>query len=77
MYWEPAWLPVQIYDENAENAEEVLASNKQKWEAYGSGWASSYSAEYDPDDAGVWYGGSAVDNQALFDFTGKPEFGFA
>ena len=72
MYWEPAWLPVQIYDENAENAEEVLASNKQKWEAYGSGWASSYSAEYDPDDAGVWYGGSAVDNQALFDFTGKP-----
>ena len=72
MYWEPAWLPVQIYDENAENAEEVLASNKQKWEAYGSGWASSYSTEYDPDDAGVWYGGSAVDNQALFDFTGKP-----
>ena len=72
MYWEPAWLPVQIYDSSAENAAEVLASNKQKWEAYGSGWASSYSAEYDPDDAGIWYGGSAVDNQALFDFTGKP-----
>ena len=71
-YWEPAWLPVQVYDEDAQNAEEVLDANKELWEGYGSGWASSYSAEYDPDDAGVWYGGSAVDNQALFDFTGHP-----
>lgn len=71
-YWEPAWLPVQVYDEDAQDAEEVLDANKELWESYGSGWASSYSAEYDPDDAGVWYGGSAVDNQALFDFTGHP-----
>lgn len=71
-YWEPAWLPVQVYDEDAQNAEEILNRNKEFWESYGSGWASSYSAEYDPDDAGVWYGGSAVDNQALFDFTGHP-----
>ena len=28
--------------------------------------------EYDPEDAGKWYGGSAVDNQALFDFEGHP-----
>ena len=27
---------------------------------------------YDADDVGKWYGGSAVDNQGLFDFTGKP-----
>ncbi|MEJ8305770.1 glycosyl hydrolase 53 family protein [Saccharibacillus sacchari] len=63
-YWEPAWLPVG----SASNAE----ANKTLWETYGSGWASSFAAEYDPHDAGQWYGGSAVDNQALFDFSGKP-----
>ena len=71
-YWEPAWQPVQVYDENADNAQEVLRQNKELWEKYGSGWASSYANEYDPDDAGKWYGGSAVDNQAMFDFTGHP-----
>lgn len=62
-YWEPAWIPVpgNSYEECS-----VL------WEAHGSGWASSYAAEYDPNDAGVYYGGSAWDNQALFDFTGHP-----
>ncbi|MET1138458.1 arabinogalactan endo-1,4-beta-galactosidase, partial [Bacillus subtilis] len=34
--------------------------------------ATSYAAEYDPEDAGKWFGGSAVDNQALFDFKGRP-----
>lgn len=63
-YWEPAWLPVGPASQ--------LEQNKAIWEKYGSGWASSYAAEYDPHDAGAWYGGSAVDNQALFDFTGKP-----
>lgn len=63
-YWEPAWLPV--------GPKENLEQNKKLWEQYGSGWASSYAAEYDPDDAGKWYGGSAVDNQALFDFAGHP-----
>lgn len=63
-YWEPAWLPVGPASE--------LDNNKKLWETYGSGWASSYAGEYDPDDAGKWYGGSAVDNQALFDFTGHP-----
>ncbi|WP_075678399.1 glycosyl hydrolase 53 family protein [Roseburia sp. 831b] len=71
-YWEPAWIPVQVYDKDAADAATVLAENKTLWETYGSGWASSYSAEYDPDDAGLWYGGSAVDNQALFDFNGYP-----
>ncbi|SCH49822.1 Arabinogalactan endo-1%2C4-beta-galactosidase precursor [uncultured Clostridium sp.] len=63
-YWEPAWLPV--------GSSSNLESNKLLWEKYGSGWASSYASEYDPDDAGKWYGGSAVDNQGLFDFNGKP-----
>ena len=71
-YWEPAWIPVEVYDASADNAAEVLASNKTKWEANGSGWASSYSAEYDPNNAGLWYGGASWDNQALFDFTGHP-----
>jgi arabinogalactan endo-1,4-beta-galactosidase len=61
-YWEPAWIPVSAdYD-----------ANFVKWEKFGSGWASSYASVYDPKDAGVWYGGSAVDNQALFDFSGHP-----
>lgn len=72
MYWEPAWIPVQVYSSDVENADKILASNREKWEKYGSGWASSYASEYDPEDAGKWYGGSAVDNQSFFDFTGKP-----
>ncbi|MCD8013853.1 MAG: glycosyl hydrolase 53 family protein [Lachnospiraceae bacterium] len=71
-YWEPAWIPVQVYDADADDAETILEENQEIWETYGSGWASSYAAEYDPDDAGVYYGGSAVDNQALFDFEGYP-----
>ena len=60
-YWEGAWVPVGSEYE----------TNSPVWEEYGSGWASSYAAEYDPDDAGVYYGGSSWDNQALFDFSGK------
>ena len=62
-YWEPAWIPVP-----GESWEE----RNELWEKYGSGWASSYSAAYDPDDAGLYYGGCAWENQALFDFEGKP-----
>ena len=60
-YWEGAWISV------GDNYEENLS----KWEQYGSGWASSYSYIYDPEDAGKYYGGSAVDNQAFFDENGK------
>ena len=60
-YWEGGWIPVPEGD----------APRSEKWEKYGSGWASSYSAEYDPDDAGKWYGGCAWDNQALFDENGN------
>lgn len=61
-YWEPAWIPVGT----------DAASNAKIWEEYGSGWASSYAAKYDPNDAGKYYGGCAWDNQAVFDFTGHP-----
>ena len=61
-YWEGTWIPVGSRD----------ADNSGLWEKYGSGWASSYSATYDPDDAGLYYGGSSWDNQAMFDFTGHP-----
>lgn len=72
-YWEAAWIPVQYaYDENGKKVSSIVDSNKKAWEANGSGWASSYAAEYDPADAGKWFGGSAVDNQAWFDFTGHP-----
>ena len=62
-YWEPAWIGV---------GGKSFEKNSKLWEQYGSGWASSYAAEYDPDDAGIYYGGSAWDNQAMFDSTGHP-----
>jgi arabinogalactan endo-1,4-beta-galactosidase len=61
-YWEGTWISA-----GGENYEQNLAL----WEQYGSGWASSYAGQYDPDDAGKWYGGCAVDNQAFFDQNGK------
>ena len=61
-YWEGTWIAA-----GGKNWEE----NSALWEKNGSGWASSYAAEYDPEDAGKWYGGCAVDNQAFFDASGK------
>ena len=61
-YWEGTWISV---------GGSTWEENSAKWEQFGSGWASSYSGEYDPDDAGQWYGGCSVDNQAFFDATGK------
>lgn len=70
-YWEPAWIsPYYVYDEDGNADEKLLKQNQEAWEKYGSGWAASYASEYDPDDAGKWYGGSAVDNQSWFDFDG-------
>lgn len=70
-YWEPAWLSVNYaFDAYGNVIESAYNQNKALWEKYGSGWASSYSYEYDPSDAGLWYGGSAIDNQAWFDFDG-------
>ena len=62
-YWEPAWieLPNTSWEERA-----------QIWERYGTGWASSYAGEYDPEDAGKYYGGSACVKHALFDENGYP-----
>ena len=61
-YWEGAWITVggHSYEENS-----LL------WEKYGCGWASSAAGEYDPNDAGKYYGGSACDNQALFGPDGR------
>ncbi|MCR5106148.1 MAG: glycosyl hydrolase 53 family protein, partial [Eubacterium sp.] len=72
-YWEAAWIPVENINNAATDDEKanIIASNKVKWEQYGSGWATSFAGSYDPDDAGKWYGGSAIDNQAFFDFDGK------
>ena len=62
-YWEGTWIAV-----GTNSWEE----NSAIWEKYGAGWASSYAKEYDPNDAGKYYGGCACDNQALFDANGKP-----
>ena len=61
-YWEGAWISVGGASREA---------NRKLWEEFGSGWASSYAGEYDPEDAGKWYGGCAVDNQAFFDANGR------
>lgn len=71
-YWEGAW--VTVGDTTGKSGTAIMRQydkNKALWEQYGCGWASSYSYEYDPDDAGKYYGGSAVDNQAFFDAQGK------
>ena len=66
-YWEPAWLTVGDTTGLTDDAyDSQVVENKTKWEKYGSGWASSYASEYDAKDAGKWFGGSAVDNQAMF-----------
>ncbi|MDR2589874.1 MAG: glycosyl hydrolase 53 family protein, partial [Oscillospiraceae bacterium] len=70
-YWEPAWIPVPV-SAAATTPELKWLERSALWERFGSGWASSYAASYDPIDAGVWYGGSACDNQALFDEYGHP-----
>ena len=61
-YWGGLWIPVGNDYE----------TNIRLWEKYGSGWASSYSAAYDPVNVGDYWGGCAWDNQALFDFNGYP-----
>ena len=72
-YWEPAWITVgDTSGLTGDEYDAQVTANQALWEKYGSGWASSYSADYDPDDAGVWYGGSAVDNQAMFYADGTP-----
>lgn len=66
-YWEPAWITVGDTTGLSEEAAAArYEANKKIWEEKGSGWAASYGGEYDPNDAGKWYGGSAVDNQAMF-----------
>lgn len=62
-YWEGTWITV---------GQSSRKENSALWEKHGSGWASSYASGYDPNDAGKYYGGSAVDNQAMFDSDGKP-----
>ena len=61
-YWEGTWIPVGPAE----------ADNSPIWEAFGSGWASSFAGDYDPEDAGLYYGGCSWDNQAMFDFAGHP-----
>lgn len=61
-YWEGTWIPVGPAN----------ADNSPIWEKYGSGWASSYASDYDPEDAGKYYGGCSWENQAMFDFEGHP-----
>ena len=61
-YWECAWIPVG----------KTWAENEPIWSKYGSGWASKYAAGYDHEIASDYSYGSAVDNQAFFDFNGHP-----
>ena len=61
-YWGGCWIPVgDDYD-----------TNLTLWETCGSGWASRFADEYDSDHVGGVTGGSSWDNQALFDFNGRP-----
>ena len=63
VYWEGTWISVGCSSREA---------NSALWESCGSGWAASFAAAYDPRDTGRYFGGCAVDNQAMFDPHGKP-----
>ena len=60
-YWEGTWISA---------GGSTYEGNKALWQGYGSGWATSWAGEYDPQDAGKYYGGCAVENQAFFDSRG-------
>ncbi|HAG13234.1 MAG TPA: hypothetical protein DCG49_05150 [Ruminococcus sp.] len=60
-YWEPAWLGVGT----------SFSANVPIWNRFGSGWANACASEFDP-EAKEYYGGSSVDNQALFGKDGTP-----
>ena len=47
-----------------------MNDQKNNWEKYGTGWATIYAKSYDEGVDAT--GGSSFDNQALFDFHGKP-----
>ena len=71
-YWEGAWITVG--DTTGLSGDEYntqLGKNKELWEQFGSGWASSYSVDYASTTAMAGFGGCAVDNQAFFDPSGK------
>lgn len=71
-YWEGAWITVgDTTDKSGDEYTSQLNSNKEKWENFGSGWAASFAGEYDS-GAVEWYGGSAVDNEAMFYPDGSP-----
>ncbi|SDA44348.1 arabinogalactan endo-1,4-beta-galactosidase [Lachnospiraceae bacterium G11] len=61
-YWGGIWIPVGPDGD----------ANAEIWKTYGSGWATSYASDYDPQNVGRNYGGCSWDNQALFDFEGHP-----
>lgn len=62
VYWEGAWISA-----GGRSWEE----NRAAWDSHGCGWATRYAGDYDP-DAGQYWGGSAVDNQAMFAPDGRP-----
>ena len=71
-YWEGAWITVgDTTGLTGDAYDRRVAENQRLWETCGSGWASSFAAEYDPNDAGLYYGGSPSDNTAFFDHTGR------
>lgn len=72
-YWEPGWLGVgNAYNADGTLNETALAENRQKWNTYGSGWASDYAKSYDEQAAKWGGGGTNNENASLFDFTGNP-----
>ncbi len=72
-YWENAWIPVRnISNLTGAERDAAIEENRRIWDECGSGWASSYAQDYDPNAANGGYGGPDMNNKAMFDFDGKP-----
>ncbi len=72
-YWENAWIPVRnISQITGDERAKAIEENKRIWDECGSGWASSYAQDYDPNAANGGYGGPDMNNKAMFDFDGVP-----
>ena len=71
-YWEGDWNAL-LDVRNLSDADKQKAIDYEKtlWNKYGCGWTSSYSGEYDTENADSQIGGAVIENESFFGADGK------